>query len=188
MSVFNRISTLRRALAIIKVAEEPDPKKKDEPPKAGIQVTNKGDPKYGVYEHELGGQKIGHTVNVTGQGWTAVPAEGEIKGKFKKHMEAQQYLADNHVQNTKTKIIQEQAAAAPKVKKDDEGNQNGDATDSTESSEVAKAADIVAAIELLQKHQFTQFKSGGGKEPVKPEHQAAFEANKFKSTQTSEKD
>jgi hypothetical protein len=153
MSSFNRVSVLRRAVAISKGEKITKiDKPEDQKPvleKAGIQVSNK-DPKYGVFEHELGGQKIGHTVNVTGQGWTAVPAEGEIQGKFKKHMEAQQYLADNHVENTKKSLIEEAAANKPKVKKDDLGNDEEDLDDP--DSDVEKSvARLVSAVSTVQK-------------------------------------
>jgi hypothetical protein len=154
MSTFNRVSVLRRAVAVAKGEKITKiDKPEDQKPvleKAGIQVSNK-DPKYGVYEHELGGQKIGHTVNVTGQGWTAVPAVGEIQGKFKKHMEAQQYLADNHVENTKTQLIEEAAANKPKVKKDDLGNDEEDLDDPDADSVEKSVAAIVSTIITVQK-------------------------------------
>lgn len=93
--------------------------------KAGIEVTTQDDPKYGVHAHQLGGQQIGHTVNAIGLGWTAVPANGNIKGKFKTHEEAKQYLADQHAEGMKAEGMAK--AAGAKVKKADEetGDQQG---------------------------------------------------------------
>lgn len=162
------IESRAKALGVkLKKAEDPVDDK-DDKPTAGIQVTNKGDPKYGVFEHELGGEKIGHTVNVLGQGWTAVPAVGEIKGKFKKHVEAQQYLADNHVENTKTRKIEEGAVAASKpkpVKKDGADNEPGDAmgsTSSSQSDDITKAASIVATVTQIRK-DWKEFDAERGK-------------------------
>ena len=99
--------------------------------KAGIEVTTQGDPEYGIYAHQLGGKQIGHTVKAVHDGtigWTAVPTNGRIKGKFKSQEEGKQYLADQHAEGMKQEVMQEQAARQPKpVKKDDEetGDQQG---------------------------------------------------------------
>ena len=74
--------------------------------KAGIEVeTDDPEPKHGIYSHSLGAHSIGHTVKAVANGtiaWTAVPSNGKIKGGFKKHDDAKQYLADQHVDGVKT--------------------------------------------------------------------------------------
>lgn len=81
-------------------------KAEESPKKAGIEVqTDDEEPKHGIYSHTLGAQSIGHTVKAVANGtiaWTAVPQNGKIKGGFKKHDDAKQYLADQHVEGVKT--------------------------------------------------------------------------------------
>lgn len=74
-------------------------KGKPEIKKAGLNVETGDEPKHGIYEHKIAGRLIGHTAKVVGDGtiaWTAVPQKGPIKGKFKTHEDAKQYLADTH--------------------------------------------------------------------------------------------
>ena len=117
--------------------------------KAGIEVSDAGDPKYGVYEHQLAGQPIGHTVKAVHDGtiaWTAVPTNGNIKGKFKSHDEAKQYLADQHGEGIKTTAIQDAACQQQQqgnqkpVKKDEESNGTGDDKAASSSEETAQYA------------------------------------------------
>ncbi|CAM6004376.1 unnamed protein product [Sphagnum balticum] len=87
---------------VSKADEKETKDQKDKPlKKAGIEVQT-ADPESGVYAHTLGGKTIGHTVKAVHDGtiaWTAVPAGGTIKGKFKSHEDAKQYLADNCANN-----------------------------------------------------------------------------------------
>jgi hypothetical protein len=116
-------------------AENDSPKdQKDKPlKKAGIEVQT-ADPESGVYAHTLGGKTIGHTVKAVHDGtiaWTAVPAGGTIKGKFKSHEDAKQYLADNCANNMAQEEMANKLEAQKggnKVKKDDEeiGDEEGD--------------------------------------------------------------
>lgn len=116
---FQRTHYLRTIIA--KAAEK---EAKDVKEAAGLKVTDEGDPEYGIYAHQIAGQPIGHTVKAVHDGtiaWSAVPVEGKIKGKFKNHEDAKQYLADQHGAGIQTKAIQEAATATAKpVKKSEE--------------------------------------------------------------------
>jgi len=94
------MSFFRQRAELLRYRENLAKAEADAVKKAGLDVsTVEDDPKHGVYEHKIAGRTVGHTVKAVANGtiaWTAVPANGTIKGGFRKHDEAKQYLADNH--------------------------------------------------------------------------------------------
>jgi hypothetical protein len=104
----------------LRVAKASEPAQ-EPPKKAGLEVQTEDDePKHGIFAHTLGGQHIGHTVKAVANGtiaWTAVPASGKIKGGFKKHEDAKQYLADQHGEGMKAQAQQGGMGQQKPVKK-----------------------------------------------------------------------
>lgn len=117
---FRHVRANRDILIIKKEAPDKADKDKDKDApvaKAGLPVMTDANPIGGVHVHKIADQLVGHTVKAVADGsiaWTAVPQSGAIRGKFKTHDEAMQYLADQHGEGIKTAAIQE--AMAPKGK------------------------------------------------------------------------